>query len=214
MPDSYWPLFDLRLSIADLELRPMTENDARAVADVMPLDFKLDPRLPEYGITEPRAARAANLFQAYWRSMAEWRPQSWSVQFVVRRRDQIVAVQELEGPDFDPLRTVETASWVMTEERGHGVGKAMRVAVLALAFDHLGAEAAETEAWPANQASLGVSRALSYVDNGVYRHREDDGPGSADMVRMRMPRAVWEQRHRDHGVVVAGFAECRHLFGR
>jgi RimJ/RimL family protein N-acetyltransferase len=207
-------LLDLRLSIGELALRPMTEADAGVVADVMPLDFPLDPRLPDYGIVEPRVARGVNVHQSYWRSMAEWRPQSWSLSFVVRRDGRIVGVQGLKGPDFDPLRVVETNSWVMTEERRKGIGKSMRLAVLALAFDHLGAAAAETEAWPDNLASLGVSRALSYVDNGVYQHRADDGEGSAEMARMRMSRAVWLERHASHGVVVSGLDGCRHLFGR
>jgi hypothetical protein len=39
----YWPLFDLRLSTLDLELRPMTEADQVAVSDLLPDDVELDP---------------------------------------------------------------------------------------------------------------------------------------------------------------------------
>src|SRR4029079_17602748 len=80
--------------------------------------------------------------------------------------DQVLGVQGLEGPDFRTLRTVDTSSWLATEVRGTGVGKAMRRAVLALAFDHLGAQAAITSAWHDNHGSLGVSRALGYRPNG------------------------------------------------
>lgn len=50
------------------------------------------------------------------------------------------------------------------------IGKEMRAAVLSLAFDHLGAEVASSGAWEWNATSLGVSRALGYVDNGWFRH--------------------------------------------
>ena len=43
----------------------------------------------------------------------------------------------------------------------------MRGAVLALAFDGLGAESATTEAFVDNPASAGVSRALGYRPNGT-----------------------------------------------
>ena len=45
----------------------------------------------------------------------------------------------------------------------------MRQAVLALAFDHLGAEVAETEAFLDNPASNRVSLAVGYEPNGFGR---------------------------------------------
>jgi RimJ/RimL family protein N-acetyltransferase len=65
---------------------------------------------------------------------------------------------------------VDTHSWLATDARGRGWGKQMRAAVLVLAFEHLGATAAVTEAWSDNAASLGVSRSLGYVDNGIDLH--------------------------------------------
>ena len=78
----------------------------------------------------------------------------------------------------------------MTGARGQGLGKAMRRAVLALAFDHLGAEAAITSAWHDNVASLGVSRSLGYRDNGVSSLARDDGVDT--LVHLRMTRADWQ----------------------
>jgi RimJ/RimL family protein N-acetyltransferase len=108
-------------------------------------------------------------------------------------------------------RTVETASWLATAWQGRGVGKAMRLAVLALAFDGLGALAAETEAWHFNAASLGVSRSVGYADNGVTLHTHGDRV--AEMVRMRMTRDAWTARHTGHGVTIDGLEGCRYLFG-
>ena len=42
----------------------------------------------------------------------------------------------------------------------------MRAAVLALAFDHLGAQTARSGAFPDNAASLAVSRRLGYREDG------------------------------------------------
>jgi RimJ/RimL family protein N-acetyltransferase len=64
-------------------------------------------------------------------------------------------------PLFDlHLRTVRTGSWLGLPFQGQGYGKAMRQAVLALAFDGLGAEVAETEAAVDNLRSAGVSRSV------------------------------------------------------
>ena len=50
----------------------------------------------------------------------------------------------------------------------------MRVAVLQLAFAGLGAHFAVSSAWHDNHASLGVSRSLGYVENGIDLHVRDD----------------------------------------
>jgi hypothetical protein len=42
---------------------------------------------------------------------------------------------------------VETASYLVTDARGRGFGQQMRAAVLALAFDHLGALRLTRERW-------------------------------------------------------------------
>ena len=194
-----WPLFDLRVRHAGLLLRPVTEADLEVLVDLLPDDLEQDPSLP--------ADRARAVHQGYWRALGRWDAGDWVLSMLVLRADAPVGVQVLEGSDFPRLRTVDTASWLVTAARGQGVGKAMRTAVLALAFDHLGAEAAITSAWHDNAASLGVSRALGYGDNGVHAHRRGDGVD--EMVHLRLTRAQW----RGADVQVSGLEECRHLFG-
>jgi RimJ/RimL family protein N-acetyltransferase len=46
------------------------------------------------------------------------------------------------GSDFARLRSVGTGSWVTRSEQGRGYGTEARLAVLELAFGHLGAEEA------------------------------------------------------------------------
>lgn len=207
----YWPVFDLRLQAGSVELRPVTEADLLPLAGLRPDDVETDPRLPTFGIEEPRTLGGLATFQSYWSSLGSWRPQAWRLMFAVRVDGVLAGVQELEASDFAARRAVETSSWLATAVRGRGVGTAMRLAVLALAFDGLGAEVAESSAWPENAASLGVSRKLGYVDNGRERHH--DRGRVDDLVRMRLTRAVWLARHRDHGVRISGLDGCHHLFG-
>jgi RimJ/RimL family protein N-acetyltransferase len=207
----YWPFSGLTLTTADLELRPMREADVAVLADVLPSDIDLDPSLPAYRGIEPRVARGIALHQGYWRALGGWRPGSWHLPFVVRLRSgEVIGAQDLEGPDFAERRTVETSSYLVTAARGRGFGKQMRRAVLALAFEHIGALAAETEAWHDNAASLGVSRAVGYLPNGERFHPRGDGVDV--MIRMRHTRERW-LASPGHGVVITGFDACRPLFG-
>jgi RimJ/RimL family protein N-acetyltransferase len=211
MTHRYWPVSDLRLEAGRIALRPVTEADLVPLADLRPSDAETDPRLPTFGIEDPQLAAGVATHLSYWSSLGTWRPEAWRLGFAVRVGGVLAGVQELEADNFPALRVVETSSWLASGWRGQGVGRTMRLAVLALAFDGLGAHVAETSAWPDNAASLGVSRALGYLDNGVVRHH--DRGRVADMPRLRLPREVWLERHPDHGVRVTGLDRCRHLFG-
>jgi RimJ/RimL family protein N-acetyltransferase len=204
MAHPYWPVFDIRLTTSDLTLRPMTEADLDPLADIRPADVESDPRLPDLGA-------GAATHQSYWSALGSWRPDSWRLPFVVHIGQTLAGVQELEAEDFAVLRTVDSSSWLVRAWRGQGHGKAMRLAVLALAFDALGAEVAETSAWCDNVASLAVSRALGYNDNGVRRHAHGDRVD--DMRRLRMTRTTWLTHHAGSGVRVEGVDACRRWFG-
>ncbi len=148
--------------------------------------------------------------------MGTWSPDGWEVFFVVRRGADVLGLQGLEGPDYRSLRTVDTSSWLATDARGTGVGTAMRRAVLALAFDHLGAQAAITSAWHDNHASLGVSRALGYRPNGesLMAREGTGGTGGTDtLVHQRLTRAGWLASGGAPDVVVEGLDAALPLFG-
>jgi RimJ/RimL family protein N-acetyltransferase len=206
----YWPLFDLRLSTPDLTLRPMTEADQATIADLLPDDVEQDPAAATFPIGADRLRRGIVSHQAYWQHYGTWRPEAWRLNFVVTAGDQVVGVQELEGNDFSTLRTVDTSSFLIPPARGRGIGKQMRAAVLALAFGPLQAQAAVTEAWHDNHASLGVSRALGYQPNGESLHAR--GSGADLMVHLRLIRSDWLARG-GHQVQISGFEPCRVLFG-
>ncbi len=194
-----WPPHGLVLTTPDLVLRGMTEADAFALADRVPSDVEHSPRLPDSG---------APVLQAYWGQMARWRRDDWVLPFVVLLDDAPVGLQALEGADFAVRRAVDTHSWLVPEARGRGLGKQMRAAALELAFARLGARWAVTEAWQDNHASLGVSRALGYLDNGVEVLRQ--GEGVRVMQRLLLAKDAWTC---PVPVQVSGLEPCLPLLG-
>jgi RimJ/RimL family protein N-acetyltransferase len=211
MDSRYWPMFDIRLTTPDLHLRHLTEADLANLADILPDDAEQDPSSTSYPGLDRNRNRGAVLHQDYWRARGNWRPESWALSFGVFRDGELVGYQGLEGEDFARLRTVDSSSFLTNAARGQGLGKQMRAAVLALAFGALGARFAITSAWTDNHASLAVSRALGYVDNGVSADRRGDTVG--EMVHMRLTREQWLTSGWGDRAVVAGVDECVTFFG-
>lgn len=163
----HWPLLGLRLHCGNVRLRPVQERDLPRLAAMQPSDYEHDPSSEAFLGEDPVQHRRRLVYQGYWRSFGTWSPSSWCLDFAVEHEGTLVGVQSLEADDFLALRTVDSGSWLVQSARGHGVGIAMRTAVLSLAFDHLHALAAVTSARTDNGASLGVSRRVGYRDNGV-----------------------------------------------
>jgi RimJ/RimL family protein N-acetyltransferase len=86
----------------------------------------------------------------------------------------------------------------------------MRAAILHLAFAGLRAERATSGAFENNAPSLGVSRALGYVENG------DDIGAPRGMpvrqIRLLLTRAAWEKNRR-HDIRIHGLEPCLPMFG-
>lgn len=210
MGHAYWPLFDLRLRVGDLLLRPLTEADLEPLVRALSPDVELNPDSVIYDGQSTALGRGTIAHQDYWRSMGNWKACDWRLNFGVWRDDVLIGAQELEAHDFRRLRTVDTASFLDIRVRGAGIGKQMRTAVLALAFEHLDAEYAITSAWHDNAPSLGVSRSLGYTDNGSSQHRRDDG--ADEMVHLRLTRHGWLARG-PHDVLVDCVEPCLPFFG-
>jgi len=209
----HWPLLDLHITVGELELRPLVEDDLAEVVRVLPADLELDPHATRFSVPDG-LHRAVVVHMEYWRSYGTWKVDAWRFHLAVRRDGELLGLQELEGNDFPTLRTVDTSSWLLPEVRGSGLGKAMRRAVLSLAFDHLGALAAVTSAWHDNHASLGVSRSLGYRPNGVsLMAREAPDERVDTLVHLRMTAADWAASGGSRGVKVEGVDACRPWFG-
>jgi RimJ/RimL family protein N-acetyltransferase len=189
-----WPIAQLRLRTRGVALRPVAEADLDQLGALLPDDVGLDPLIPQpFGLPLPEA-RAVALRQEYLRDLAMWSPADWTLPFLVETPGGVVGVQTLEGRRADGELTIETASWLVTEQRGRGIGTAMRHAVLGFGFDSLGAGTAVSEAWATNLGSRGVSRTLGYSDTGTAHAVRGDDEG--DMVSMRLTAGGWRSRQR------------------
>ena len=148
--------------------------------------------------------------QHHWLMRATWTPEKWWFNLGVELDGRFVGAQAIAAERFAVFGTVDTGSWVGRAHQGQGIGKEMRSAVLAFAFDHLGARVAETEAFIDNAASNAVSRSLGYEPNGFGRLAPE---GEArETRRYRMTVEGWRARPRAT-VTVDGMERCRELFG-
>jgi RimJ/RimL family protein N-acetyltransferase len=202
-----WPLAELRLRTARLELRLPTEAELLELVASTPDDLETDPSRP----APPGAARpkATSVLQWYWRALGDWRADHWRLPLAVWFEARLVGFQELEAESFTSIGTVESSSWLVSAARGLGIGKEMRAAVLCLAFDHLGASVATSGAWEWNAASLGVSRSLGYTDNGWFLQERDGEPRRQR--RVVLERSAWDGARWP--TTVTGLDACRSWFG-
>lgn len=184
-----WPLFGIELTVRDVVLNPLREADMGPLADIYPDDAEHDPGASLWSDMDLSANRKRLLVQGYWKNWGNWSPDSWCLAFRVSHRGRVVGTQSLEANLFPQLRTVDSGSWLATHARGHGVGTAMRAAILGFAFDHLGAEVAITSSRTDNAPSIAVSRRLGYMENGVSRVMSPTGP--CELLHFRLDRTTW-----------------------
>ena len=207
-----WPLYDLRVTTGNLLLRYPTEAELPLFADVIETGLHPQGEMP-FGIAWTDVAnpeRNVSSYQWWVGSRGRWSPSDWTLTFGVWEGDRAVGFQDLRGPDFRVHRTVATGSWLGMEFQRRGIGRLMRQAVLALAFDHLGAEVAETEAFLDNPASNKVSLAVGYEPNGFGRLAPRGVPRETQKFRLTLDG--WRGRPRPD-VKVEGLETCRFLFG-
>jgi RimJ/RimL family protein N-acetyltransferase len=217
MAHPHWPLFDLRIHTANLELRPPSDDDAEALAELAAGGIH-DPATMPFGVPwtdAPPGDLQRSALQHYWKIRAEWTKDSWALDFAVvcrrGRREEIVGAQGVFAKSFPVLRTVSTGSWLGKAFQGKGMGTEMRAAVLHFAFTGLGALRAESGAFDDNAASRGVSRALGYVENGEHAHLRRDQP--ARMIDLLLTHERWKEHCWPEPIEVVGLAPCLPMFG-
>jgi RimJ/RimL family protein N-acetyltransferase len=207
-----WPFYDLRITAGDLVLRYPTEAELPAFAAIVDAGIHPPEEMP-FGLAwtdEPRDPRNLSSYHWWMGSRARLSPDDWTLTFGVWEGGTPVGFQDLRGPDFPRLRTVGTGSWLGMTFQGRGIGKRMRQAVLSLAFDHLGAEVAETEAFTDNPASNRVSLAVGYEPNGSGRLAPRGVPRETQ--RFRLTLEGWRARPRPEARV-EGLERCLPLLG-
>lgn len=207
-----WPLLDLRLTTGDLVLRLPGEAELPAFATVAAAGIHPPDEMP-FSIPwtdQQPPQRERDSYQWWMSARANWKIEEWVLTLGVWVDGQPAGFQDLRAHEFLKLRTVGTGSWLGLPFQGHGTGKLMRQAILALAFDHLGAEVAESEAFIDNPASNRVSLAVGYEPNGFGRLAPRGEPRETQ--RFRMTLDGWRSRPRPD-VTVEALEPCLELFG-
>ena len=201
--EDLWPLFGLEIVTPRLSLRPIRDADLPGLAQAA-LDGVHDPARTPFATAWTDAAPAElprNLAAFHWSRRNRVAPERWTVAFGIHFEGRIVGSQDLSAHDFAHRRTVSTGSWLTRRVQGQGIGTEMRAGLLQFAFDVLRAEWAESSAASWNDASLGVSRKLGYVLNGVTRSSPRGGE-PVDEQRVRLERARFVRP--DWSIVVHG----------
>jgi RimJ/RimL family protein N-acetyltransferase len=207
-----WPLFDLRLRTPRLELRLATDDDLLALLQVARAGVHDRPRSPFLvPWDEPPSPAFERQFLLHgWGARGSWSPGDWTLTLAVVLDGRPIGMQDLRAREFGRSRTVATGSWLGLPHHGLGYGTEMRAAVLWLAFEELGAVAAESGFIEDNGQSKRVSEKLGYRPNGL--RLLDARPGQERTERLvRVTRATW--RRELVPVTVEGIEACRGLFG-
>lgn len=189
-----WPPAGVRVTSGDLELRYLDDGliadlgrlaaDGVHDADAMPFS------VPWTRGTPAQVARSVITYQ--WGNRASLTVDDWRIELGVVRDGEVLGIQGAYAKQYPVLRTVETGSWLGLRHQGAGVGTRMRLMMLHLLFDGLGAERATSSAFADNPRSLGVTRRLGYAENGEEPMVRE---GVAVMNRrFVMTRAQWEAR--------------------
>lgn len=148
--------------------------------------------------------------RAVWRGRGNVSPDRWRLYFAVLVDGEPAGMQDLTGTDFARFGTVSTFSWLAPGNRGQGLGREMRAAILHLAFAGLGAREAGSDAFVDNAASNRVSRSLGYEPNGTDWDTRRGEP--ARIQQWRLTREAWERARRDD-IELTGVAECLPVLG-
>jgi len=206
-----WPLFDLVVRTPRLELRAPTDDDLVELLDVARAGVH-DPETMPFAVAwtdVPSPDFERDFLRYYWGTRAEWAPGAWQLPLVVVRDGRPIGFQEMSAVDFAARRNVKTGSWLGRRHQGLGIGTEMRAAILFLAFEGLGALAAESGALEGNLASARVSEKLGYRPNGLGLVAPRGTPVVEQ--RYRLARADW--RRDLCPVTIENLEPCLRMFG-
>jgi RimJ/RimL family protein N-acetyltransferase len=204
-----WPFDDLRIRSGDVLLRGVTDADVPTLLEALPDDLEMNPANESFSLLSAEDDRRRQLVAELWKHRGTWSPDAWCLDLAVEVDGQVVGVQAIEAEQFPVLKTVDSFSWLSAEVRGRGLANHMRAGILALAFEHLGAEVAVSSARTDNPASLAVSYRMGYVDNGLSRTVTPTGP--FELQHVRLTREVWQAGGRT--AEVTGLRPCLPWFG-
>lgn len=207
------PLDSLLLRTPRLELRLPTVEEVLELARVAERGIHPPEEMP-FGV-----AWSDHIGEEHWpASFLEFheaarrdiRPEEWSLEFVTFLDGRPIGTQAVLASDFARTKLVRTGSWLGGEFQRRGYGTEQRSAVLALAFDGLGADAAISGAIEGNIASARVSEKLGYVAAEVGTVSPRGEP--VQHTDYRLDRETWS-RVEHPPVKITGLEPCLPLLG-
>ena len=205
-------MFDLRILTARLEIRLPEEAEFPLLIKLVDSGIHDPSTMPfvEPWTDEPAPRRQRTNMQWWWRQRAEWTPEKWHFTGAVFAEGELVGVQDIFAVQFARRRSVTTGSWLGRRHQGCGLGREMRGAILAFAFESLGALEALSCAFYDNAASLATAASLGYEPNGETLELRRGVPDR--LVNLRLTKDRWNGRaHPD--VRVEGLDACAEFFG-
>ncbi len=189
-----WPPLGLRVDGAGIELAWATDALLFALAREAASGVHDESAMP-FVVPWTRGAPdqvGRSVLQYGWGRRGVLSAGDWCLQLAVLRDGQVLGLQDVFARGYPVTRTAETGSWLGLAHQRQGVGWRMRLLVLHLLFDGLGAATATTAAFDDNPGSLGVTRKLGYRENGASTVVRD---GAAAVSRaFRMDRTDWDAR--------------------
>ncbi len=210
--DTAWPLYALRIQSKRLVLRLPTDAEILAMIDLAKAGIH-DPMEMPFGSpwsTIPSPAFERGFLAHHWKMRAGWSPDDWTLNLMTELDGVPIGTQGIGAVKFAVFGAVSTGSWLGRAYQGLGYGKEMRAAILAFAFDGLGAKVARTQAFFDNAPSNAVSRSLGYVEDGLDSIAPEGV--ARDSQRFRMTAEMWRARPRP-AVDIEGLDACRDMFG-
>ena len=204
------PLLALRITAGPVELRGITDDLLRPLADratdihapdFMPFSFP-------WSLT-PAPDMPRSVAQYHWGKRASFSPAQWTADFAVFYDDELVGTQGFSTKDYLVTHGGETGSWLNRRFHSRGIGTAMRQVICAFIFDHLDAEFITSSAFEDNLASLAVSSKTGYTDNGTERCNRLGKPAIMRRIILEPVNLV---RYK-HDLTVEGLAEFRKSIG-
>jgi RimJ/RimL family protein N-acetyltransferase len=205
------PLYKLRLTTPRLELRLGTREELVEVHELARQGIHPPDEMPFESPWTDRSGDADFVEQCvafHESALREWNPNDWSFNPLVFLAGRPIGSQGMRAQDFPTRREFDTGSWLGQAFQGQGIGTEMRTALLELAFQMLGAEAALSGSVLGNESSKRVSEKLGYAIVGTSTIAPRGEP--VEKYDFRLEREGWRP---PFAVKIEGADECLGLFG-
>jgi RimJ/RimL family protein N-acetyltransferase len=207
-----FPALGLRITAGPLQLRGISDDDLVTLGALAVGGIHEPDQMPFfYPWTDVDPSELPLKFAQYhWDIRASWSKEKWGLNLGVWRDGELLGVQGVDTENFLVTRTGETGSWLARRYQGQGVGTAMRQAICAFLFDHLGFAEISSAAFTDNPSSLAVSRKVGYRENGVRRLKRREGELATNLGLLLRPEDLVRG---EHPLEVEGVDQLRRSIG-